>query len=93
MKKLTATLCLTIAVLLGSVGVSWGADYQKGLTAYRSGDYATALREWKTLAEWGYASAQYSLGRMYEDGTGVPKDYKTAIHSLIDLRHWRGSFH
>ena len=25
MKKLTATLCLTIAVLLGSEGVSWGA--------------------------------------------------------------------
>ena len=26
MKNLTTTLCLTIAVLLGSVGVSWGAE-------------------------------------------------------------------
>jgi len=32
MKHLTATLCLTIAVLLGSVGMSWSADFKrKGL--------------------------------------------------------------
>ena len=30
MRNLTATLCLTIAVLLGSAGVSWSADYNKG---------------------------------------------------------------
>ena len=29
MKKLTAILCLTIAVLLGSLGVSWSADLQR----------------------------------------------------------------
>jgi len=33
-KNLTATICLTIAVLLGSVGVSWSANFQKGWTAY-----------------------------------------------------------
>ena len=49
MKNLTATLCLTIAVLLGSAGVSWSADLQKGFTAYKSGDHATALREWKSI--------------------------------------------
>ena len=32
-------------------GVSWGADFQKGLTAYQRGDYATALREWTPLAK------------------------------------------
>ena len=31
MRNLTATLCLTIAVLLGSAGVSWSAYLQKGL--------------------------------------------------------------
>ena len=45
MRKLTGTLCLTLAVLLGSAGMSASADYQKGLTAYQSGDYATGLRE------------------------------------------------
>jgi hypothetical protein len=48
MKNLTATICLTIAVLLGSVGVSWSADFQKGVTAAQSVDFATDLR--RTLA-------------------------------------------
>ena len=47
MRNLTATICLTLAMFLGSAGVSWSADFQKGVTAYQSGDYATALREWK----------------------------------------------
>ena len=39
------TICLTLAVLLGNAGTSWGGDYDKGLAAAQSGDYATALRE------------------------------------------------
>ena len=62
MKKILTTLCLTIAVLLGSVEMSASADYQKGVTAYQSGDFATALREWTPLAEQGDALAQFSLG-------------------------------
>ena len=79
MRNLTATLCLTLAVLLGSAGVSWSADFQRGKDAYQSGDYATALREWTPLAEKGNASAQGNLGWMYDEGLGVPQDYKTAV--------------
>jgi len=79
MKRLITTLCLTIAVLLGSVGVSASADFEKGAHAYARGDYATALREWTPLAEQGYASAQYNLGQMYRKGQGVPKNDKTAV--------------
>jgi len=71
MKRLTATICLTFALLLGSAGVSESADFQKGLTAYQSGDFATALREWKPLAQQGDAGAQYYLGLMYAQGKGV----------------------
>jgi TPR repeat protein len=71
MRNLTATIFLTIAVLLGSAGVSESADFQKGVTAYESGDYATALREFKTLAEQGNADAQYNLGLMYHNGCGI----------------------
>ena len=60
MRNLTATIFLTVAVLLGSAGVSWSADYQKGFTAYKSGDYTTDLREWTPLAEQGNADAQYN---------------------------------
>ena len=62
MKKLTATICLTLAILFGSGGMSASADllkdltaYKKGLIAYQSGDFASALREWKPLAEQGDA--------------------------------------
>ena len=79
MKTLLTTLCLTLAVLLGSLGISWSADFQKGLTAAQSGDFATALREWTPLAEQGDANAQHSLGVMYAKGDGVPQDYKTAV--------------
>ena len=76
MKKLTITICLTLAVLLGSVGVSWSADFQKGMDAAQTGDFATALREWKPLAEQGDGDAQFNLGQMYYYGVGVPRNYK-----------------
>ena len=47
MKKLTATLCLTIAVLLGSTGMSASADFQKGLNATQNGGIVTKYH--KTL--------------------------------------------
>lgn len=50
-------------------------DYDKGLAAAQSGDFATALKEWRPLAEQGNAEAQLNLGFMYSDGKGVPQDY------------------
>jgi TPR repeat protein len=54
---------------------------QKGLTAYKSGDYATALRELEPLAKQGNADAQSKLGWMYETGgfDQVPFNNKTAV--------------
>ena len=37
-------------------------DFEKGLAAVKRGDYATALSEWRPLAEQGNADAQYNLG-------------------------------
>ena len=62
MKRLLPILMMVLTVLLGSVGAGWSADFQKGYTAYQTGDYATALREWRPLAEQGNANAQYNLG-------------------------------
>ena len=59
--------------------LSWGADFQKGLTAASQGDYATALKEWTPLAEQGVAAAQFNLGIMYDIGDGVVQNYKTAV--------------
>ncbi len=55
------------------------ADFQTGLDAYDRDDYATALKEWRPLADQGHAKAQYNLGVMYDDGEGVAQDYAEAV--------------
>ena len=44
------------------------------MAAYRRGDYAAALREWRPLAEQGHAEAQFRLGFLYVRGLDVPQD-------------------
>ncbi len=51
------------------------ADFQAGQDAYDRGDYDTALKEFRPLAEQGYPLAQATLGFMYAKGQGVPQDY------------------
>ena len=73
MKKIIP-FCLTLIIFIGSVGVSESADFQEGMWAYTAKDYATALREFKPLAEQGHPDAQYYMGVMYAFGKGVLKD-------------------
>ncbi len=51
----------------------------EGVAAYKRGDYATALREYRKAAEQGVADAQFNLGLMYGNGHGVPQDYARAV--------------
>ena len=55
------------------------AGFDEGLAAYQKRNFATALKEWRPLAEQGNAVAQYSLGVMYDNGQGVPQDFKEAV--------------
>ena len=70
------SLRFPIAVVLSIIclAVPAWADYKAGEDAYNRGDYATALREWRPLAEQGDARAQYNLGVLYRKGRGVPQD-------------------
>ena len=54
-------------------------DLQAGKDAYNVGDYETALKEFRPLAEQGDADALFYLGVMYERGKGVTQDYKEAL--------------
>ncbi len=72
---LIAALCAGFT--LGLTAPGW-AGLDEGVAAYKRGDYATALREWRPLAEQGHAKAQYNLGQMYRNGQGVPQDYARA---------------
>jgi len=81
----TATMLLAVVVVLvpgcatALVQPHEAADFEAGAEAYLRGDYATALKEWRPLAEQGDAAAQLNLGFMYRLGQGVPQDYKEAL--------------
>ena len=105
--KQTITSALTAVALAASFAtaqVVYAQDFQKGSDAAQKGDFATALQEWRPLAEQGISSAQYNLGLMYVNGNGVTQDYKEAVkwfrlaggqgyisaHYSLGLMHERG---
>jgi TPR repeat protein len=70
-------------VLVGSVGV-WLVETQRPITddpfaAMTRGDYPTALRLVRPLADQGDAVAQNNLGVMYDRGHGVLQNYAEAM--------------
>ncbi len=71
-RALRGVFVLVLALALSAPVLA--ADSQAGLEAYNRDDYATALNEWRPLAEQGHPAAQYSLGFMYTNGLGVPQD-------------------
>ena len=62
-----------------AVAVPLLADFSTGLAAYKKGDYVTAAKEWRPLADDGDAVTQFNLGLLYLDGHGVPQDYAEAV--------------
>ena len=70
-------LALAIVFVLGFAPPAW-ADFEAGVAAYNRGDYATALREFRPLAESGHTEAQFYLGQMYIVGDGVSQDLAKA---------------
>jgi uncharacterized protein len=69
-----AALMLAVS-FAGSVGAG---PFEDAAAAYKAGDYATALRLMRPLAERGNAPAQQVLGAIYYKGEGVPKDFAAA---------------
>lgn len=67
-------MALMLAPTIGSA-----QDISAGVVALSEGDFATAIREFRPLAERGDAEAQALLGGMYREGLGVPKDYPAAL--------------
>jgi TPR repeat protein len=52
---------------------------EDGLVAYRKHDWPAAAKALQPLAEAGVAIAQERMGRLYQRGKGVPKDYALAL--------------
>ena len=78
-KPIRAIHFMVLALLMTLSSPLVAQDFQKGLAAAAAGDFVTALKEWKPLALAGDTNAQYNLGLMYNNGDGVPQDYKEAV--------------
>ena len=75
MRKLLSAIFVSLLLSL-----SVHADvFNDAAAAYQKGDYKTAMRLWRPLAEQGDAMAQSTLGYMYNNGKGVPEDDKQAV--------------
>ena len=70
---LSQTFPVLIARPMGAAlaGTAIAGPFEDGVVAYNRGDYATALRLWRPLAEQGDTKAQFNLGLMYKNGEGV----------------------
>ena len=80
MKAVRYVALVMVALVFITVPALVHADtFVDGVNAYNQGNYAEALRIFKSLAVQGLAKAQYNLGVMYENGQGVAQDYTEAV--------------
>jgi uncharacterized protein len=77
-KQLRATLTVSLT-LVGLAGTAVAGPPEDAEAAYKRGDYATAYRLYRPLADQEDAGAQEHLGLMYLYGLGVPVDYAAAL--------------
>jgi uncharacterized protein len=69
---------LAIVWSLGFSAIVHAGPFEDAVAASERGDYATALRLYKAMADQGNGNAQFSLGAFYEQGRGVTKDFSQA---------------
>jgi TPR repeat protein len=70
------------ALVLGAVSApSWvvAAPLEEVVSAQRQGDFETALRILRPLADQGDAGAQFGMANLYANGQGVPADPAAAV--------------
>ncbi|MEH6472964.1 MAG: hypothetical protein V7752_17125 [Halopseudomonas sp.] len=72
MKKAPAVIL--IAGLIALASPIFAADGAVAYAHYARGNYADAYREYRALAEVGYAHYQSQVARMHAQGEGVAKD-------------------
>jgi TPR repeat protein len=73
------TIVGLVLLMLSTAAPVAAESLEDAVAAYRRGDYATALRLYRPLADQGLAVGQFNLGLMYDNGQGVPRNYAEAM--------------
>lgn len=77
--RLFGTLLAASLMQWTLAGAALAGSFDDAAAAADKGDYATALKLFRSLAERGDSGAQYAIGRMYAKGQGMPKDSAEAM--------------
>jgi TPR repeat protein len=76
--------CLIAKIFVGNAFAETDEeDFRRGLSAFNMGDYATALKVWRPLAEKDEPRSQAGIGFMYHRGMGVRADDHEAAAWLL----------
>ena len=75
LRRISIGLALALLLVLPAAAT----DLQHAFNADKRGDYATAIRIWRPLAERGNADAQFNLALTYRYGRGNPRDDGLAV--------------
>ena len=75
--RVTACAIATMLAWAAAAGTP-DDDFRRGLSAFNIGDYPTALRLWRPLAEREEPRSQAGIGFMYHRGLGVRVDDREA---------------
>ncbi|MSO64409.1 MAG: sel1 repeat family protein [Alphaproteobacteria bacterium] len=79
MKHLLRIVLVSFVASFALATPSAAGPFEDGVAAVNRGDFATALRLFRPLADQGFSAAQSDLGVMYENGQGVPQDDAEAV--------------
>jgi TPR repeat protein len=80
MNRILIAAVTALAPAISFAGFVAAGPLEDGVSAAKSGDYATAIRLWRPLAERGEAKAQSLVGDSFALGQGVPQDYAAAVN-------------
>ena len=93
MRRSAARVILIISLLI--TGLAVAETIEDAVKAKDLGDYKTAYRLFKPMAEQGNADAQFELGLMHFNGHGVPQDWEESAkwhRKAADQGHAPGQF-
>src|SRR5215475_12604318 len=88
MSRLVGLIALILSLILSTFAGTTHAgtdddEFSRGLTAFNTGDYETALQVWRPLAEKNEPRSLAGIGFMYHRGMGVRADDREAATWLL----------
>jgi hypothetical protein len=78
-RKRITTQLVALGLSMGLITPVLAGPFEDATAAYGRGDFTTALRLLRSLADQGDTEAQNALAVMYEKGEGVAQDFATAL--------------